>query len=104
MDRDSSLNPARSYRRTRRQLEPIVRRSKFVPKKERQTDQELLPSLILVFGYIAVKDLERREDRIRVLSRLGYGNQEIALICDTTPLTVAVMKSNLKKKKREGIK
>lgn len=75
-----------------------------MPKKERQTDQELLPSLILVFGYIAVKDLERREDRIRVLSRLGYGNQEIALICDTTPLTVAVMKSNLKKKKREGIK
>jgi DNA-binding NarL/FixJ family response regulator len=76
-----------------------------VPKKEKQIDQEAaLPNLALVFGYIAVKDLERREDRVRVLSRLGYGNQEIALICDTTPLTVAVMKSNLKKKKREGIK
>jgi DNA-binding NarL/FixJ family response regulator len=86
------------------QFEPIVGRSRFVSKKEKQTDQEGLPSLALVFGYIAVKDLERREDRVRVLSRLGYGNQEIALICDTTPLTVAVMKSNLKKKKREGVK
>jgi DNA-binding NarL/FixJ family response regulator len=75
-----------------------------VAKKEKQGDQEGSPSLSLVFGYIAVKDLERREDRVRVLSRLGYGNQEIALICDTTPLTVAVMKSNLKKKKREGTK
>ncbi len=75
-----------------------------MPKKEKQADQEAAPNLSLVFGYIAVKDLERREDRVRVLSRLGYGNQEIALICDTTPLTVAVMKSNLKKKKREGTK
>jgi DNA-binding NarL/FixJ family response regulator len=75
-----------------------------VAKRERQTDQEALPSLALVLGYIAVKDLERREDRVRVLNRLGYGNQEMALICDTTPLTVAVMKSNLKKKKREGLK
>ena len=40
-------------------------------------------------------DLERREDRVGVLSRLGYGNQAIAVICDTTPLTVAVMKSHL---------
>ena len=72
----------------------------FVPKKEQQSDQESLPSLALVFGYIAVKDLERREDRVRVLDRLGYGNREIASICDTTPLTVAVMKSKLKKKKK----
>jgi DNA-binding NarL/FixJ family response regulator len=77
---------------------------KFVAKNEKQIDQDALPSLSLVFGYIAVKDLERREDRVRVLSRLGYGNQDIALICDTTPLTVAVMKSNLKRKKREGVK
>ena len=71
-----------------------------MPKKTKQSDQESLPSLVLVFGYIAVKDLERREDRIRVLDRLGYGNREIASICDTTPLTVAVMKSNLKKKRK----
>jgi DNA-binding NarL/FixJ family response regulator len=78
------------------------REEQFVPKKGKQSDQEALPSLALVFGYIAVKDLERREDRVRVLDRLGYGNREIASICDTTPLTVAVMKSNLKKKGKGG--
>jgi hypothetical protein len=65
---------------------------------------QALPSLALVFGYIAVKELQRLEDRVRVLARLGYGNQEIAIICDTTPLTVAVMKSGLKKKKFKGTK
>jgi len=74
-----------------------------VPKKKIHSDPDALPNLALVFGYIAVKDLERREDRVRVLDRLGYGNREIAIICDTTPLTVAVMKSNLKRKKRTGI-
>jgi hypothetical protein len=74
-----------------------------MPKKGLQDDQAL-PSLALVFGYIAVKDLQRLEDRVRVLSRLGYGNQEIAIICDTTPLTVAVMKSGLKRKKQRGMR
>lgn len=62
-------------------------------------NERALPSLALVFGYIAIKELQRLEDRVRVLSRLGYGNQEIAIICDTTPLTVAVRKAGLKKKK-----
>jgi DNA-binding CsgD family transcriptional regulator len=65
-------------------------------------DAAALPSLALVFGYIAVKDLQRLEDRVRVLVRLGYGNQEIARICDTTPMTVAVKKSGLKRKKFRG--
>jgi hypothetical protein len=73
-------------------------------KQKRQQDDRALPSLALVFGYIAIKELQRLEDRVRVLSRLGYGNQEIAVICDTTPLTVAVMKSGLKKKKFRGSK
>ena len=68
-------------------------------RKKKDKDAQALPSLALVFGYIAVKELQRLEDRIRVLSRLGYGNQEIAIICDTTPLTVAVRKSGLKRKK-----
>lgn len=63
-----------------------------------------LPSLALVFGYIAVKDLRTLEDRIPVLARLGYGNEEIAAICDTTPPTVRWYKSNLKLKKRRGTK
>jgi hypothetical protein len=70
-----------------------------VPKKKEKIEDQALPSLALVFGYIAVKDLQRLEDRVDILGRLGYGNQEIARICGTTPLTVAVMKSGLKKKK-----
>lgn len=68
-------------------------------KAKKRSDDQTLPSLALVFGYIAIKELERKEDRVRVLSQLGYGNQEIARICDTTPGTVAVMKAGLKQKK-----
>ncbi len=75
-----------------------------MPKQAKKKDEQALPSLALVFGYIAVKDLQRLEDRVRVLARLGYGNQEIARICETTPLTVAVMKSGLKRKKFKGAK
>jgi hypothetical protein len=57
-----------------------------------------LPSLSLVFGYIAVKELQRLEDRIRVLARLGYGNSEIATICDTTPGSVRTIKSVVNRK------
>ena len=62
-------------------------------------DEHGLPSLSLVFGYIAIKELQRLEDRISVLARLGYGNAEIAKICDTTPAVVRTIKSNLKKRK-----
>ena len=72
-----------------------------MPRKESNSEEQALPSLALVFGYIAIKELQRLEDRIRVLSNLGYGNQEIAKICDTTPMTVAVMKSGLKSRKRK---
>jgi len=64
-------------------------------------DQEhALPSLALVFGYIAVKELQRLEDRIAVLARLGYGNAEIAKICGTTPESVSTLKSKAKKTKK----
>jgi DNA-binding CsgD family transcriptional regulator len=59
-----------------------------------------LPSLALVFGYIAVKELQRLEDRVAVLSRLGYGAAEIASICGTTPATVRTLKSGLGKSKK----
>lgn len=72
--------------------------------KKPKKDEQALPSLALVFGYIAVKDLQRLEDRVRVLTRLGYGNQEIARICETTPRTVAVIKSGLKRKRFRGAK
>ena len=62
--------------------------------------EHALPSLALVFGYIAVKELQRLEDRIAVLARLGYGNAEIATICDTGIQSVRTLKSKAKKAKR----
>ena len=62
-------------------------------KKRTTTEEHGLPSLALVFGYIAVKELQRLEDRINLLERLGYGNAEIATICGTTPATVRTLKS-----------
>jgi DNA-binding NarL/FixJ family response regulator len=75
-----------------------IDRRHFMAKNGKR-DEQALPSLALVFGYIAVKELQRLEDRVRVLARLGYGNQEIATICDTTPSTVAVRKSQLRSRK-----
>ncbi len=70
--------------------------------KKESPDEHGLPSLSLVFGYIAVKELRLLEDRVRVLARLGYGNSEIAAICGTTPGTVKTLKSKkpISKKKR----
>jgi hypothetical protein len=76
----------------------------LMAKKTVDGEEQALPSLALVFGYIAIKELTRLEDRVRVLSQLGYGNTEIARICDTTRGTVAVMKAGLKKKKFRGTK
>lgn len=64
-----------------------------MPKKApKKSEEHGLPSLALVFGYIAVKDLQRLEDRVAVLSRLGYGNAEMAAICGTTPGSIATLK------------
>ncbi len=70
---------------------------KKVKRKKLKAADHALPSLALVFGYIAVKELQRLEDRIAVLVRLGYGNPEIAQICDTTTPSVAATKSKQKK-------
>ncbi len=68
--------------------------------KRNKEEEHGLPSLALVFGYLAVKDLQRLEDQIPVLARLGYGNEEIARICNTTANTVSWYKSTSKRKKR----
>ncbi|MFI5253145.1 MAG: hypothetical protein ACHQQQ_12035 [Bacteroidota bacterium] len=67
--------------------------------KNGKKDKSGLPSLALVFGYIAIKELQRKEDRVKVLSRLGYGNQEIATICGIPVSSVAVFKHLSKNKK-----
>jgi hypothetical protein len=67
--------------------------------KLNKDDERGLPSLSLVFGYIAIKDLQRLEDRVTVLSRLGYGANAIANICGTTAATVHTLRNVAKKKK-----
>jgi hypothetical protein len=59
-----------------------------------------LPSLALVFGYIAIKELKRLEDRVDILTRLGFGNAEIARICGTTSASVRTLKSKQKRLRR----
>lgn len=72
--------------------------------KKTNSDDHGLPSLSLVFGYIAVKELQRLEDRVAVLARLGYGNLEIATICDTSPGVIRTLKHNVKSKKAKRSK
>lgn len=62
-------------------------------------DDRALPSLALVFGYIAVKDLEKVSDQIDVLTRLGYGSVEIARICGITPGGVRARRSESARKR-----
>jgi len=69
--------------------------------KKPTTEDHGLPSLSLVFGYIAVKDLQRLEDRVALLARLGYGNAEIAKICGTTTDTVSTLKARAKRTKKK---
>ena len=65
-------------------------------------DEQELPSLSRVFGYMAVKELSLLEDRVKLLARLGYPNKEIAIICDTTPETVATLKARPSKDRKRG--
>ena len=67
------------------------------PKKKRDEEEHGLPSLSLVFGYIAIKELRLLEDRVEILTRLGYGPAEIAQICKTTIATVHTLRSKIKK-------
>jgi DNA-binding CsgD family transcriptional regulator len=82
----------------------LFTKEEAIMKKALSSDEHGLPSLSLVFGYIAVKELQRLEDRVSVLARLGYGNAEIATICNTTSATVKTLKSAAKKKPRKALK
>lgn len=69
--------------------------------KHKSEDEHGLPSLSLVFGYIAVKEIQKREEQIKVLDRLGYGNTEIAKIVGSPVTSVRTLKSQSKKVPRK---
>lgn len=50
-----------------------------------------------VLGYIATKDLPTTEQKIVVLSSLGYSNKQMAKICVTSEDVVKTLKSKAKK-------
>jgi len=80
--------------------EPTYFTSRY-PLKQSKKEEEALPSLSLVLGFMAVRELGRLEDRVKVLARLGYGNAEIARICDTTRDSVRALKSKPKRKEKK---
>jgi hypothetical protein len=59
-----------------------------------------LPSLAIVLGYIAVKEYPKLDDKVRVLTRLGYGNVEMAKICGTSAGVISTVKWNVTKGKK----
>ena len=66
---------------------------------EKQSNSQLLS---LVLGYLAVKDLDAIEEKVKVLSRLGYKNEEMALICGTTSGTIRTAKYQIKKPSKKS--
>lgn len=69
--------------------------------KRKDEDEHGLPSLSRVFGYIAVKEIQKREEQVKVLARLGYGNAEIAKIVGSPVTSVRTLKSQSKKVPRK---
>ena len=72
-----------------------------MPRAEELVESE---SLRLVLGWLAIKEFRTLEERVAILSRLGYDNKEIARICDTTTGSVSVRKAGLKRPLKAGKK
>jgi CRP-like cAMP-binding protein len=73
-----------------------------------QFDSSKLKRISLCLGVLALRLSHHRfkkdVDRISFLSKLGFDRHEIAAILDTTPLTVSVAMTNLKKKSKKKAK
>jgi len=63
-----------------------------MPKPKQENGKEGV-NQVLVLGYIAVKDIRSTEEKVAVLSRLGYDNKSIAAICATNENVVRALKS-----------
>jgi DNA-directed RNA polymerase specialized sigma24 family protein len=49
--------------------------------------------IALVLGYIATKELPTAEKKVAVLTQLGYSNEDMAKICNTSPDAIRALKS-----------
>lgn len=49
--------------------------------------------LSIVLGYIATKELPTAEKKVAVLTQLGYSNEDMAKICNTSPDAIRALKS-----------
>jgi len=67
-----------------------------------------LKRISLCLGVLALRlghhKFKRDNDRIPFLSKIGFDRHEIAAILDTTPLSVSVAMTNLKKKSKKRTK
>lgn len=68
--------------------------------KNRSPELSEMSQLLVVMGYIAVKEFDSIPQKVRVLHKLGYTNKQMAAICGTTEGTIAVQKVVNKKTKK----
>jgi DNA-binding NarL/FixJ family response regulator len=66
-----------------------------------ETEQPTQVDLVIVLGYIAVKDLKTTDKKIAVLTQLGFTNKDMARICGTTENAIRAFKSQVKKRSKE---
>jgi CRP-like cAMP-binding protein len=73
-----------------------------------QFDSSELKRISLCLGVLALRlghhRFKKDVDRISFLSKLGFDRHEIAAMLNTTPLTVSVAQTNLKKKSKKKAK
>jgi DNA-binding NarL/FixJ family response regulator len=64
-------------------------------------EESEISKLVLVMGYIAVKEMKSITEKVIILDSLGYTNKQMAIICNTTEGTIKVQKATAKKRKKQ---
>ena len=72
--------------------------------KNKYYEEHSLPSVSIVMGYLAIKDFSSLEEKINILSMLGYGKSEMAQICGTTVNNISSVINKSKSKKSVAVK
>lgn len=65
--------------------------------KAKEVDIGQSVDVAIVLGFIATKDLVTAEEKIAVLTQLGYSNADMARICGKTSDVVKTLKSRIKR-------